>query len=52
MRNANDIAQELEDLQEQLCELYSKRRALEKEYQTAVLRFGLEGEYETAFYGS
>lgn len=45
MRSVEEIAQELDDIQEQLCELYSKRRSLEKEYQTAVIRSGLTTEF-------
>jgi hypothetical protein len=47
VRTVEEIAQELDDVQEQLCELYSKRRSLEKEYQSAVLRSVLTNELDT-----
>jgi hypothetical protein len=46
VRTVEEIAQELDDVQEQLCELYSKRRSLEKEYQSAVLRSVLTNELD------
>ena len=46
MRELDEITQELEDVQEMLCELYSKRKQLEKEYRLAVLSRGLQNVYE------
>jgi flagellar biosynthesis chaperone FliJ len=47
VRHLEEIAQELDNIQEQLCELYSKRRSLEKEYQSAVLRKGLTNQLDS-----